>query len=58
LLNYKKHQIVALGKALEVPFEKTWSCYKGGEKPCGECDACIRRKHAFEAVEMKDPLLK
>ena len=58
LLHYKKHQIVALGKTLEVPFELTWSCYEGGEEPCGKCDACIRRTDAFKVNNATDPLLK
>ncbi|MBI3535159.1 MAG: 7-cyano-7-deazaguanine synthase QueC [Deltaproteobacteria bacterium] len=24
------------------PFEKIWSCYDGGDKPCGVCESCKR----------------
>jgi len=58
LLNKDKAYIVSLGGELEVPFELTWSCYEGGEKPCGKCDACIRRAAAFATMAKKDPLLK
>lgn len=31
----------------------TYSCYKGGDKPCGECPTCVERKEAIEkAIEM------
>jgi len=26
---------------LGVPIERTWSCYKGGEKHCGRCGTCV-----------------
>lgn len=48
LLYMTKKQIVELGNALEVPWELTWSCYAGGDKPCGQCDACVRREEAFK----------
>jgi len=48
LLYKRKEEIVEIGKALGVPFELTWSCYKGGRKPCGRCDACRLRKKGFE----------
>ena len=45
LLYKTKKDIVKLGQGLGVPFALTWSCYKGGRKPCGKCDACrLRRK--------------
>jgi len=45
LLYKTKKDIVKLGRRLGVPFALTWSCYKGGRKPCGKCDACrLRRK--------------
>lgn len=30
-------------------FDHTWSCYEGGETPCGVCGTCIDRKAALEA---------
>lgn len=53
-----KAEIVAKGLELGVPFEKTWSCYNGGDKPCGVCGTCIDRQKAFEANGVTDPLLK
>jgi len=40
ILYKTKQEIVAIGKRLGVPLELTWSCYKGGKRPCGRCDAC------------------
>ena len=52
-----KAEIVKEGLRLKVPYEKTWSCYEGGEHPCGKCGTCIDRKKAFEINGVKDPLL-
>jgi 7-cyano-7-deazaguanine synthase len=41
-----KGEIVALGRELGVPLERTWSCYLGGEEPCGRCGACVERGEA------------
>lgn len=30
-------------------FDHTWSCYEGGDEPCGVCGTCIDRKAALEA---------
>lgn len=51
-----KADIVKLGTELKVPYELTWSCYNGGEKPCGKCGTCIDRAKAFEINGIKDPL--
>jgi 7-cyano-7-deazaguanine synthase len=50
-----KAQIVAMGDKLNVPFDKTWSCYKGGEKHCGKCPTCYARKDAFAVAGVRDP---
>lgn len=46
-LSYSKTEIVSMGRKLGVPLGLTWSCYAGGEEPCGECGACRERASAF-----------
>lgn len=58
LVNMNKATVVKTGLAIDVPYELTWSCYKGGEKPCGKCGTCIDRAAAFAANGIKDPALK
>lgn len=53
-----KADVVKKGLELGVPYELTWSCYEGGEKPCGKCGTCIDRMKAFEKNGTIDPLLK
>lgn len=52
---FSKADICQLGNKLGVPFELTWSCYKGQEKHCGKCGTCIERKEAFQLAKIKDP---
>jgi len=56
LIDLKKTEIVALGDRLGVPWEHTWSCYEGGERACGTCDACRLRLAAFAELGRRDPL--
>jgi 7-cyano-7-deazaguanine synthase len=56
LLQLKKTEIIQLGNQLGVPWEKTWSCYNGGDKSCGVCDSCLLRQQAFAALGLQDPL--
>jgi len=51
----KKHDIVATGHVLGVPFHETWSCYKGGKRHCGTCGTCTERKEAFVLADIPDP---
>ncbi len=57
LLYLSKRQIIELGKSLKVPYEDTWSCYQGGDKPCGTCDSCLLRAKGFQEAGLKDPAL-
>lgn len=57
LASMNKAGVVALGVSLNVPFELTWSCYEGGDKPCGKCGTCIDRAKAFAANGIADPAL-
>ncbi len=56
LIDKSKKEIIEMGLSLNVPFEHTWSCYKGGTRPCGHCDSCRFRQEAFRALGRKDPL--
>lgn len=56
LIDLKKTEIIRLGNQLGVPWEKTWSCYAGGEKACGVCDSCRLRLVAFAQLGLQDPL--
>lgn len=53
-----KAQVVAKGLKLKVPYELTWSCYEGEDKPCGVCGTCRDRIAAFRANGMSDPIME
>jgi 7-cyano-7-deazaguanine synthase len=53
-IKWEKADIVRRGAELGVPFGLTWSCYKGGEKHCGQCGTCIDRKEAFARCGLED----
>jgi 7-cyano-7-deazaguanine synthase len=54
-VDWTKADIVRRGHDLAVPFEQTWSCYKGGERHCGRCGTCIERREAFDLAGVEDP---
>ena len=56
-VNLTKADVVKIGLDLKVPYELTWSCYEGGNKPCGKCGTCIDRAAAFQANHTADPAL-
>ena len=56
-VDMNKAQVVKIGLDLKAPYELTWSCYEGGEKPCGCCGTCIDRAKAFELNGAIDPAL-
>lgn len=58
LMNLSKTEIVRLADSLHVPFELTWSCYAGGDKPCGRCDSCKLRAKGFAEAGVKDTSLE
>jgi 7-cyano-7-deazaguanine synthase len=57
LLKMNKAQIIKLGTKLKVPYEHTWTCYNGYDKPCMECDSCKLRAKGFKEAKLVDSAL-
>lgn len=57
-IGLSKAEVVKRGLELGVPYELTWSCYSGTDKPCGVCGTCRDRIAAFEKNGVTDPLMK
>ena len=45
--NISKTDIVRHGMQLGIKYNETWSCYKGGDEPCGVCGTCREREEAL-----------
>lgn len=58
LLHMSKADIVRHAQALSAPLELTWSCYEGGDHPCGRCDSCVLREKGFAEAGVEDPALQ
>jgi 7-cyano-7-deazaguanine synthase len=54
-LRLTKADIVRLGAGYGIPFERTWSCYRGGVRHCGRCGTCTERREAFQLARVPDP---
>lgn len=61
-----KDAIIEKGLGLNVPYEKTWSCYdpqmrwdamrdQNVTEACGKCPTCVARLAAFERIGVSDP---
>ncbi len=56
LKSRSKVQVVKLASSLNVPFEVTWSCHRGGMLHCWECPGCLSRIQSFRKAGINDPL--
>ena len=50
-IDMTKEEIVKLGYEINAPMDLSYSCYKGGDEPCGVCESCMRRERAFKKVK-------
>ena len=57
-VSLNKADVVRIGTELGVPYQLTWSCYEGSDRPCGVCGTCRDRIAAFRANGIEDPLMK
>lgn len=57
IISKTKAEIINMAMDLKAPLEYTWSCYEGGDVPCGQCDSCILRAKGFAEAGYEDPLL-
>lgn len=51
-----KSDIVREGTRLRVPYDLTWSCYRGGQLACGRCGTDVERLEAFDLAGEVDPI--
>ncbi len=51
----RKADEIRLGMELGVNYARTWTCYRGGPKPCDDCPACRERRSAFDQIGIADP---
>lgn len=54
LIDLTKAGIIRLAMKLKAPLALTWSCYKGGKRPCGKCDSCRLRQRGFAQLGLHD----
>ena len=57
LIELTRPEVIRLGQRLDVPFQKTWSCYQNNDEPCGRCRPCTTRAAGFLRARTPDPLL-
>lgn len=61
LMYISKAETVKLARDLDKGWEAlalSWTCYEGGERPCGQCPACELRAKGFTEAGESDPALR
>ena len=57
IIEFSKAEIAEMALRIGAPVAHTWSCYEGGDVPCGTCDSCLLRARGFEEAGLTDPLV-
>lgn len=55
LVQMTKADIVRAAIQHDAPLQHTWSCYRGGDAPCGTCESCVLRRRGFTEAGHEDP---
>lgn len=53
-IDLAKREIIRLGMQLKAPLSIVWSCYRSGERMCGECASCARLRAALDSLPADD----
>ncbi|HEX5132586.1 MAG TPA: 7-cyano-7-deazaguanine synthase [Candidatus Krumholzibacteria bacterium] len=53
-IDLAKREIIRLGLKLRTPLSIVWSCYRDGERMCGECPSCMRLRAALDSLPAAD----
>jgi len=57
LLHLSKKEIIKKGVEVNAPYYFSWSCYRGEEQACGQCESCLLRLKGFQDAGVADPLI-
>ena len=49
-----KSDLIRWASAEQIPLDRAWTCTQHKQLQCGECLACLNRKHAFREAEIAD----
>jgi len=55
-LDLSKADVVRRGRELGVDFDSTYSCLLGYPVHCGRCPQCVKRREAFRAAGVEEPV--
>lgn len=55
-IGYTKAEIIKTGQWVDVPWEATWTCFRGQDRACGRCGACVKRLEGFNEAGVEDPV--
>lgn len=53
----EKVDLIKIGAKMNLPLEKTWSCFRSGLFHCGKCGNCYVRKESFNKAGVVDKTL-
>lgn len=48
-IDWPKWKIAAYAQQSGITLDSIWTCYRGGDKPCGNCPACLKLEAAKSA---------